>query len=76
MPWDPRAEPYISVDVERAGPYPARYSLLSIGACTVADPYGETFYTGLKPLSREFVPEAPAVSGLSPERLVQIFSKK
>ena len=28
-------EPFISVDVETAGPSPGQYSLLSIGACTI-----------------------------------------
>jgi uncharacterized OsmC-like protein len=28
---------YVSVDVETSGPNPAGYSLMSIGACLVAD---------------------------------------
>jgi hypothetical protein len=43
-------EIYISVDVDAAGPYPERYSLLSIGACLVEDP-AQGFYIELKPLS-------------------------
>lgn len=59
---------YISVDVETAGPYPGRYSLLAIGACLVDDP-DEAFYTELRPASTEADAEALAVSGLSLERL-------
>lgn len=39
---------YIIVDVETAGPNPGRYALLSIGACTLAEPR-ETFYIELQP---------------------------
>lgn len=63
-----RPEVYISVDVETAGPNPADYPLLSIGACLVTDP-SVGFYAELKP-DREGVDEqALAVSGLSLERL-------
>lgn len=55
---------YVSVDVEASGPSPGRYSLLSIGACTVARPQ-RTFYVELKPVSDDFTPEAMAVNGLS-----------
>jgi ribonuclease T len=59
---------FISVDVETAGPAPSQYSLLSIGACTVAKPH-ETFYIELKPVSMDFRPEAIACSNLSLEEL-------
>ena len=59
---------YISVDVETAGPSPAEYPLLAIGACGVADPT-QTFYVELQP-DREGVDEgALRVSELSLERL-------
>ena len=57
-------ETYVSVDVESAGPNPADYALLSIGACLVDDPE-QTFYVELQPTSMRFTPEALAVSGLS-----------
>jgi len=60
----------ISVDVETAGPYPGRYSLLSIGASVVGDP-SQTFYAELQPLSAEFVPDALAITGLSLEKLAE-----
>ena len=61
-------ETYISVDVETAGPNPANYSLLSLGACTVFDPI-ETFYVELRPVHEAVVPEALQVSGLSMDKL-------
>lgn len=63
-------ETFISVDVEAAGPYPGRYSLLSIGACSVADPQ-QTFYIELKPINREAVASALQVSHLSLEILAE-----
>jgi DNA polymerase III epsilon subunit-like protein len=63
-----RAETYISVDVEAAGPHPGQYSLLSIGACLVDDP-DEGFYVELQPVSDDVVPDALAVSGLSMDEL-------
>ena len=62
------AEVFVSVDVETAGPNPARYAMLSIGACLVDDP-DRGFYIELQPDSAEFEQEALAVSGLSLERL-------
>jgi len=55
-------ELYFSVDIESAGPIPGKYSMLSIGACVVGVP-DRTFYVELKPISREFVPDALKVSG-------------
>lgn len=61
-------EVFISVDVETAGPVPGKFSLLSIGACTVEDPEC-IFSCLLKPMSREADPAALKVSGLSLETL-------
>lgn len=66
----PPAEVYISVDVETAGPYPFEYSLLTIGACTIAEPQ-QTFYVELRPINSKYIPEALAVSRLSMERLFE-----
>ncbi len=63
-------EAYVSVDVETAGPNSSRYSLLSIGACLVAEPQ-RTFYVELQPTSHHFTSEALAVSGLSLEKLAE-----
>lgn len=60
----------ISVDVETAGPYPGRYSLLSIGACLVSD-LESTFYCELQPVSPDVAPDALRVSGLSMEGLLE-----
>lgn len=61
-------EAYISVDVETAGPYPGRYSLLSIGACSVWKPE-HNFYVELQPINEEMLPEAFAIHGLSSDAL-------
>jgi ribonuclease T len=61
-------ECYISVDVETAGPHPSEYSLLSIGACTIAGP-GDSFYVELRPVNDKLVNEAIRISGLSFTRL-------
>jgi len=66
----PFSEAYVSVDVETAGPNPARYSLLSIGACLVADPRC-TFYVELQPVNGNATAEALAVAGLSLEELAE-----
>src|SRR5512141_2346908 len=64
------SETFISVDIEASGPYPERYSLLSIGACLVEDP-GEGFYIELKPDKSEVMESALHVSQLSVERLAK-----
>jgi ribonuclease T len=61
-------EVYVSVDIETAGPIPAAYSMLSLGACTINDP-DDGFYAELRPITAEVVPEALQVSGLSMDEL-------
>jgi len=61
-------ELYVSVDVETSGPIPGEYSLLSIGACLIAQP-ATSIYLELQPDSVKHDPEALAVSGLSLEKL-------
>lgn len=63
-----RSECYISVDVEAAGPVPATYSMLSLGACVVETPE-RTFYAELRPTAHQALPAALQVSGLSLEHL-------
>ena len=63
-------EIYIVVDVESAGPNPSTYSMLTIGACTIAEPQ-QTFYVELCPVNSKFVPDALAISKLSMERLAE-----
>ena len=62
------SESFISIDVETAGPYPGRYSLLSIGACPVEDPQNG-FYIELKPINKEAVESALHVTELSFDKL-------
>jgi DNA polymerase III epsilon subunit-like protein len=61
-------QPFVSVDVETAGPNPGQYPLLSIGACLVWNPE-RTFYVELQPTGREAVPSALEVSGLDLDQL-------
>ena len=49
-------EAFVSVDVETAGPNPAQYALLSLGACLVSDPE-RGFYVELKPSSLNATPK-------------------
>ncbi|MCH8519300.1 MAG: hypothetical protein LAT82_00930 [Nanoarchaeota archaeon] len=44
---------YISFDIEASGPIPAKYSMLSLGACVVGD-ISEQFYREIKPLNINF----------------------
>lgn len=67
---DERPETLISVDVETAGPNPAGYSMLSIGACLVEDP-DSGFYVEIKPLSDAVIESALAVSGLDMDTLAR-----
>ena len=61
-------ELYIATDVEADGPIPGPYSMLSLGMAVVGRPE-HRFYTELKPISDDFVPEALAVAGLDRDRL-------
>lgn len=55
-------ERYFSVDVESSGPIPGKYSMLSLGACVVGKT-DRTFYVELRPISRDFLPDALRISG-------------
>jgi ribonuclease T len=57
LPW------MVSVDIESAGPNPADYALLSIGACTLMRPRQE-YYVELVPDKQGEDPEAMAVHNL------------
>ncbi|MGP3964411.1 exonuclease [Nonomuraea sp. 3N208] len=63
-------ELYVAVDVEADGPIPGPYSMISLGMA-VAGRADLTFYTELRPISDEYVPEALAVSGLDRDRLLR-----
>lgn len=63
-------ELYIAADVEADGPLPGPYSMLSLGLSVVGHK-DLNFYTELKPISDDFVPEALAVSGLDRDRLLR-----
>jgi hypothetical protein len=61
---------YIAADVEADGPIPGPYSMISLGLAVVGRP-NLSFYTELRPISDEFVPQALEVSGLDRERLLR-----
>jgi len=63
-----KPERYFSVDIESAGPIPGKYSMLSLGACVVGN-RDEAFYVELKPVSKDFVPDALKISGFDLNRL-------
>ena len=63
-------ELYVAVDVEADGPIPGPYSMISLGMSVAGRP-DLAFYTELRPISDEFVPEALAVSGLDRDRLLR-----
>jgi DNA polymerase III epsilon subunit-like protein len=57
-------EVFISVDIEAAGPIPAEYSLLSIGAAVVGR-LDQNFYIELKPINANVFAKAMQVNQLS-----------
>jgi DNA polymerase III epsilon subunit-like protein len=63
-------ELYIAADVEADGPIPGPYSMISLGLAVTGRP-DLTFYTELRPISDDFVPQALAVSGLDRDRLLR-----
>ena len=65
-----KPELYVAVDVEADGPIPGPYSMISMGMSVAGRP-DLSFYTELKPISDDFVPEALAVSGLDRDRLIR-----
>lgn len=59
---------YIVVDVESDGPYPGEvdgYSMVCFGAVIVEPSLSKTFYGKVKPISREWKPDALAISGFT-----------
>jgi DNA polymerase III epsilon subunit-like protein len=59
---------FISVDVEASGPIPGEYSMLSLGACEIAN-MKNTFYSEIQPLNENRMEEAMEVHGLSLDKL-------
>jgi len=62
-------ELYVAVDVEADGPIPGPYSMISLGMAVAGRP-DLHFYTELKPISDDFLPQALAVSGLDRDKLI------
>ena len=63
-----KPERYFSVDIESSGPIPGKYSMLSLGACVLGNPKQE-FYVELKPISKNFIPDALKISGFDLDQL-------
>ncbi len=63
-------ECFICVDVETAGPNPADYSMLSLGAVLVNN-LRQEFYAEFKPVNLNNTAEAQAVHGLSMDALAK-----
>lgn len=63
-------ELYVAADVEADGPIPGPYSMISLGLAVVGHPE-LMFYTELKPISDDYVPQALAVSGLNRDALLR-----
>lgn len=59
---------FISVDIEASGPIPGEYSMLSLGACEIAN-MKNTYYAEIQPLNENCVAEAMKVNGLSLDKL-------
>jgi len=59
---------YVVVDVEADGRIPYKYSMVCFGAVIVEDGLKKTFYGKVKPISKEWVPDALAISGFSREQ--------
>lgn len=56
------------VDVEADGPCPGLYSMVSFGAVLVDGKFNTTFYAEVKPISKNWQPDALKVSGFSREQ--------
>jgi hypothetical protein len=58
---------YVSVDCEFDGPVPGLYSMVCFGAVIVEPSLTKTFYGRTSPISKQWIPEALAISGFSRE---------
>jgi hypothetical protein len=59
---------YVMVDIEADGPIPGDYSMICFGAVIVEPLLSKTFYGQLRPISKQWQPEALAVSGFTREQ--------
>jgi len=58
----------VVVDVEADGPYPLDYSMVCFGAVIVDEKLDKTFYGETAPVSKLWIPEALAISGITREQ--------
>ena len=59
------------VDVESDSPIPGDYSMVCFGAVIVDPDLSKTFYGQLRPISKNWVPNALAVSGFTREQTLE-----
>lgn len=55
------------LDVEADGPVPGKHSMVSFGIVKLSTKLDRTYYSKVRPISNEWVPEALKVSGFSRE---------
>jgi DNA polymerase III epsilon subunit-like protein len=67
---------FIVVDVEADGPIPHKYSMVCFGAVVVEPSLSKTYYGKTAPISKEWMPDALAVSGFSREEHEQFDDPK
>ena len=58
---------YVMVDVETDGPIPADYSMICFGAVVVDEQLDKKFYSQLRPISEQWIPETLKISGFNRE---------
>jgi len=62
---------FFMVDIEADGPIPGDYSMVCFGAVLVEPSLSSTFYGRLRPISKNWIPEALEVSGFSREKTLR-----
>lgn len=62
---------YVMVDIEADGPIPGDYSMVALGAVIVEPSLKRTFFRTMKPISREWIPEALTVTGYTREQTLE-----
>lgn len=62
---------HFAVDIEADGPTPGLYSMISVGAVVIEQGLNRTFYQEIRPISKNFKPEALAVGGFTREETLK-----
>jgi len=67
---------YVMVDIEADGPIPSDYSMICLGAVVVEEKLDKRFYSQLKPISEQWIPDALIVSGFSRKQTLEFDDPK